>query len=271
MPLPTDFSPWEHLQNTIRNAHNQQVRKEFADIQIDDDINTARGSLKLASLIDDKDTAAMVLNRLILYHIIIKGDNIPYYSVPITELNEGIVYLPQVHLIFAQNFRDVVNDEKPIISELKIRLRNETDETLTNANVTTLANKIKTLFGAGNGFTWTRGKAMFSYSDKKKIYYIKLFVNSSTEGKRIVEQILDIQGDTPDWKNSFYKVNEEPLEAYPNLPPNKTVLGKSRKQARRRPLGTLRFRTALLHIQSLPNPLPLYDKTGYYKNAILKD
>ena len=69
MPLPIDFSPWEHLQNTIRFAHNQQVRKEFDDIQVDDDITTPRGSLKVASLIDDKDTSTMTLIRMFLYHV----------------------------------------------------------------------------------------------------------------------------------------------------------------------------------------------------------
>ena len=271
MPLPNNFSPWEHLQNTIRNAHNQQVRKEFEDIEVDDDINTARGSLKLASLIDDKDTSSMVVARLFLYHIIIKGNDFPYYSVPITYLNESIRFYPQIHLIFAQNFRDVEDNQSPVISELKIRWRSQTDSTITNSEMNTLAQKIKTLFGTGNGFTWQRGQGMFTYADKEKFYNVKLLVSSSTEGKRIVEQLLDIQGDTPDWKYSNYKVNEEPLEAFPNVPPNKTILGKSRKQSRKRPVCTIRFRSALLHINSFPNPIALYDKTGYYKKAILKD
>jgi hypothetical protein len=271
MPLPTDFSPWEHLQNTIRNAHNQQVRKEFADIEIDDDINTARGSLKLASLIDDKDTAAMVVSRLILYHIIIKDNDFPYYSVPITYLNESIRFFPQIHLIFAQNFRDAEENESPVISELKIRWRSQTETTITTAELNTLAQKIKTLFGSGTGFTWQRGKAMFTYADKEKFYNVQLLVSNATEGKRIVEQLLDIQGDTPDWSKSSYKVNEEPLEAFPTVPPRKTILGKSRKQPRKRPICSIRFRSALLHIHSFPNPIALYDKTGYYRKAILKD
>jgi len=271
MPLPNDFSPWEHLQNTLRFAHNQQVRREFSDIEIDDDITTARGSIKLACLIDDKDTAIMTQLRLYLYHSIIKTENLDYYSVPYTLFNEGITFKPQIHLIFAQNFRDTVDQEAPVQSEIKIRWRSQTDTTISTSELNTLAQKIKTLFGTGNGFTWSRGKGMFSYSDKEKIYFFKLLVNNSAEGRRLVEQFMDIQSDTPDWKYSNYNINEEPLQAYPNNPLPKTILGKIRKQPRRRPVCNLRFRAALLHIQSFPNPIALYDKTGYYKNAILKD
>jgi hypothetical protein len=272
MPLPNDFSPWEHLQNTIRNAHNQQVRKEFDDIQVDDDINTARGSLKVASLIDDKDTSSMVIARLFLYHIIIKGDDaMPYYSIPISSAIETLRFKPQIELNFSQNLRDVEDNNYPVRSEIKIRLANETNTSITPAEAQRFATKIKSLFGVGNGFKWHRGKGMFTYSDMEKGYNFQLLVFDKAEGRKIVEQVLDIQSHTPDWKNSFYKENEEPLEAYPNIPPTKIVYGKSRKGIRKRPICFLYFRSAFLHIEGVQKPIVLYDKTNYYKKALLSD
>jgi len=98
-----------------------------------------------------------------------------------------------------------------------------------------------------------------------------LLVRDQAEGRRIVEQVLDIQSHTPDWQYGNYKENLEPTQAFPTNPPNKTIVGKSRKQYRRRPLVTVRFRNAQLHVQGLPNPIVLYDKSGFYKKAILQD
>lgn len=272
MPLPNDFSPWEHLQNTVRLAHNQQVRREFDDIELDDDITTPRGSLKVASLIDDKDTAPMTLIRLFLYHVIIKGFGMPeIYAVPFTDINESVRYSPKVFLNFSQNYREVGTDDRAVEGQIAIRLRNETSTTLSQANVDTLAQKIRTLFGSGNGFEWRKGKAMLTYTEPEKGYFMQLLVRDQTEGRRIVEQVLDIQSDTPDWKFSNYKENLEPTAAFPTNPPNRTIIGKSRKQYRRRPVVTVRFRNAQLHVQGLPNPIVLYDKSGIYKRAILQD
>lgn len=272
MPLPNDFSPWEHLQNTVRLAHNQQVRKEFDDIEVDDDITTPRGSLKVASLIDDKDTAPMTLIRLFLYHVIIKGYGMPeIYAVPFTDINESVRYSPKVFLNFCQNYRDVDADDRAVEGQISFRLVGETNTTLTQAEVNTLAQKIKTLFGSGNGFEWRKGRAMFTYAEPEKGYYFQLLVRDQAEGRRIVEQVLDVQSHTPDWQYANYKENLEPSQAFPTSPPNKTIIGKSRKQYKRRPLVTVRFRNAQLHVQGLPNPIILYDKSGIYKRAILRD
>jgi hypothetical protein len=272
MPLPNDFSPWEHLQNTIRNAHNQQVRKEFSDIEIDDDITTARGSLKLACIIDDKDTTAMVNSRLFLYHVIIKNDGASeYYSSPISSVIESLRFKPQITLNFGQNLRDVEEDKNPVRSDIRIRLTNETNQSITPANALTLATKIKTLFGTGNGFKWHRGKGMFTYADRDKGYHFQLLVYDSAEGKKIVEQILDIQSHTPDWSNSFYKENEEPLEAYPTIAPTQTIYGKARKLPLKRPICFMYFRSAFLNVEGIGKPIILYDKTGYYKKPLIRD
>jgi len=272
MPLPTNFSPWEHLQNVLRSTHNLQVRREFDDIEVDDDISTPRGSLKLAALIDDKDTATMTLIRLFLYHVIIKGYGMPeIYAVPFTDINDNIKYSPKVFLNFCQNYRDVDADDRAVEGQISFRLMGETNTSLSQAEVNTLAQKIKTLFGSANGFEWRKGRNMFTYSEPLKGYYFQLLIRDVAEGKRIVEQVLDVQNHTPDWQYANFKENLEPAQAFPTNPPNRVLVGKSRKQYRKRPVVTLRFRNAQLHVQGLPNPVILYDKSGIYKKSILQD
>jgi len=272
MPLPTEFSPWEHLQNTLRFAVNQQIRKEFDDIQVDDDITTPRGSLKVACLLDDKDTSSMTIIRLILYYIVVKGLAAPSgYSIPFQIFNDEVRYHPQIHLHFSQNYRDVDEGESIVEGQIKIRIMGETSVTFTPAKSNIYAQKIKTLFGAGDGFRWQKGKGMFTYAEPEKGYFMQLLVISKTEGRRIAEQVLDIQSHTPDWKFATYKENEEPTQAYPLTPPLKTIYGKSRRSPRSRPVATVRFRNAFLNIDGLPNPIVLYDNSGYYKKAIVKD
>ncbi len=252
------------------SAHNRRVRQEFADIEVDDDINTPRSSLKVACLIKDSDSAPMALLRLLLYYDIIKENDAATvgYNVPFQSVIEQVRGRPQVCLKFIQRYTDLPDGESPVVSELSFRLMDETSQSMTPAKAEALARKIKTLFGTGTGFRWARGKDMFTYSDAKRGYFLQLLVQSRSEGRRIVEQVLDIQGHTPDWKNANYKENEEKTEAYPNTPPTEVIYGRSRRLPKRRPVCTLTFRVAFLHIDGLPNPIVLLDGSGYYRTAL---
>lgn len=248
------------------------VRKEFDDIELDDDITTPRASLKVASLIKDNDNGLVMICRLILYHIIVKGFGLPeIYSVPVTDINDSVRYHPKIFLNFSQNYREVDASDTATTGQISLRLMGKTAETLTQSDVNTYAQKIKTLFGNSGGFSWRKGKNMLVYTDPQKGYFLQILVQDQTEGKRIVEQVLDIQSHTPDWQYANYKENLEPSQAFPVNPPNKILVGKSRKQYKKRPVVTVRFKFAELHVQGLPNPYILYDKTGRYKRAILQD
>lgn len=272
LALPADFSPWEHLQDTLRLAHNQQVQTEFVDVEIDNDLRAPRSSLKLACLISDNDNAMMVIIRLILYHVVIKGFGLPeIYSVPISTVNEGLRYRPQIHLHFMESYRDIRSGFTPVESQICFRLMTETTATLSSADSLRYANKIKTIFGSGNGFAWARGKDMFTYSDQVHGYNMQLLVQNEAAGRLIVEKVLAIQDHVPDWKLANYKKNLEVSAAYPTSPPNKMILGKSVRTYHRRPVTTIRFRTAFLHVEGLPHPITLYDKTQHYKKSLLHD
>jgi hypothetical protein len=143
----------------------------------------------------------------------------------------------------------------------------ETPTTITQTRVETLATRIKTLFAAPTKFVWHKGKLMVSYTDRERGYQLQLLVRDKAEGKRIIEQILDVQNHTPDWKFMNSDESEEPLEKYPNNPGNQTILGKSYPKPQRRPVVDVKFRYATLAVHGLPKPINLVDCTYTRYNA----
>ncbi|MBN3959253.1 hypothetical protein [Nostoc sp. NMS8] len=98
MPLPDNFSEFEHLQDLVRLEHNKAVKAYFKN-QEDDDISTPKASLKHACLIKDEDTAAMTQMRLWLFEITIghaQSLQTPIYGIPVQELQRESKFRPQI-------------------------------------------------------------------------------------------------------------------------------------------------------------------------------
>jgi hypothetical protein len=276
MPLPDNFSPAEHLQDVVMLTQNKIVRAEFNDVGDDDwvhDITTPRASLRVACTHVDADSVDMTLIRLWLFYGVLrkaKDFHPDIYGIPATSFQETNKMHPQVHLYFEEKSTEVERGYSPLRSQVSFRLMNETTDTLTKADATTLANKIKTLFHAGSPFFWKRGKELASYIDQEKGYYFQLLVFSQAEAKKVIEQVLDIRGHSPNWKLLNIKQNSEPAVTYPTIPVTKVIMGKSTKQPRRRPVGTVRFTSAVLVLHGKPSPIVLYDPTGLYTGSLVK-
>jgi hypothetical protein len=179
-----------------------------------------------------------------------------FYGEPLHQIQQTRKYRPQVTLIFKESDADALDrNGRPVWGQISFRLMDETSETLTNAKLRTLANKILAEFGTGNGFIWQRGKDMASYKETSKGYDFQLLCRTKEHAKSIVSKVLDIQSDNPDWKNFNYKENEEKNQAFPVVPPNITVLGKIKREPLRRPNVDVIFRKADVHIWGLPNPI----------------
>jgi hypothetical protein len=58
------------------------------------------------------------------------------------------------------------------------------------------------------------------------------------------------------------------MEAFPTIPGQDFIYGKTRRRPRRRPIADVRFQCALLHVHGLPNPIVLYDRSGAYSTAL---
>jgi hypothetical protein len=274
MPLPQTFSPWEHLQDQLRRIHNREV-VEYFRYAADDDITTPQGSLKVACKMDDADTAVMTLLRLFLFEFTVgrgrrlevapieASDRLPSYKV--IRANK-----PIVTLFFLEDADDVEAGYRRVQGEISFRLMNQTNTTISESEAKAIGRKIKTAFAAGNGFIWKKGKVVCSYTDWEKGYQLQLFVKTAAEGRRVVEQVLDIQSHTPDWENFETKENAEPTQAFPTVPPRALILNKSRRLPRRRPVASVRYQYATLKLAGVGKGVVLHDRTYRYRSALEK-
>jgi hypothetical protein len=274
MALPDDFNPFEHLQNVFRMVYNRQVRAEFRDLggdDWDDDISTPRGSLRVACTMTDNDNLGMMFMRVWLFYVMLRKaqDFHPaIYGIPTPSYQEARRFKPQIQLYFQEDYGDIEPGYAPVTAEISFRLMNETHETLVESEARVLANKIETLFASGSGYTWQKGKVQCTYTDQQRGYALRLLARNKAEGRRVIEQILDIQNHTPDWKKMNVSENEDATSAYPTIPDRELIFGKSRRLPRQRPIATVRFQYALLHVWGMPHPVVLVDRSRIFREQL---
>lgn len=173
---------------------------------------------------------------------------------------------PQITLYFREE--NIRSGHSGVEGEISFRIMSKESNTITEREVKAVASIIKRKFGTGGGFLWNKGKVMCSYTDWDSGYQLQLLCQSEAEGRRVIEQVLDIRGFSPDWENMNVSRNVEPSKAYPEIPNKQTILGKSTRLPRRRPLAKVRFQYALLILHGMPNPICLVDRSGQFSGAI---
>mgnify|MGYP007005566050 FL=1 len=181
------------------------------------------------------------------------------YGIPTERYQESVKFKPQVNLFFKQKKEDATPEFAPIESEFSFRFVAAKDSTsITKAQVEYLASRIKSLLGGDTPFFFKKGKGMATYTDLEKGYKLQIPCYDRTEGRKVIEQILDVQGHSPDWKFMNFSTNEEPLQRYDDTPPRKLILDEQHRMPRRRPVGTVYFYKAELHLHGMLGPVPLY-------------
>ncbi len=276
MAIPPEFNEVELLQSTIRRYVNRQIREDFQDLGGDDwepEVGTTRGAMRHALTHKDNDSLPMTSLRMFLYYFTYgkaQALQTPVYGIPVTSYQEVRKFQPQIFLHFLEDSSDIEDGYSAVTGDISCRVMNQTSETLSNAELMSYANRIKAAFTPNNGFVWKKGKAMVSYIDRAKGYQLQLLCRNELEGKRVIEQVLDVQQHSPDWKNMNVSENSEASSAYPTIPRNITILGKVRKEPRRRPIADVRFTYAAIHLQGLNNAVILVDRINKYRNALVK-
>lgn len=277
MALPDNFSDFEHLQDVWRRIHNRRVNEHFRDLADPDtdweaEIETPRGNLRVACTMKDADTADMCTIRTLLFWLVL-GEaaalQAPIYGMPTFDYQEVRKFRPQIQLYFQEDYNDVAEGYAPVTGEISFRLMNQTSETLSQSEVTQYATRVRNAFASGSGFVWKKGKVMCAYTDRARGYQLQLICRNKAEGKSLIEQVLDIQNHTPDWKYLNTSENEEVMQQYPIVPPNQVILGRSRRLPRARPIADVRFQFAALHIWGLPKPIVLVDRSGTRRGAVI--
>jgi hypothetical protein len=273
MPLPQGFDDWEHLQTVLMQVHNRIVRDEFNDVGAedwDDDITTPRGSLRVACTIKDRDSILMVLSRFFLFYVLLRKarDFHPaIYALTNSGQQTETKFLPEVKLFFVQDPQSVTDGDDPVEAVVSYRLVNETGSTMNESKARAIANEIRTTFAAGSGYTWKKGKVCVNYQRGEQGYHCQVWAYSEAEAREVLQKLLSLNEHSLD--DDYLRVTT-PKKS--NVAPRKTKLlyGKQRKIARYRPNVTVRFQYAALHISGMPNDIILCDRTGYWREALVR-
>jgi len=199
------------------------------------------------------------LAQVVALHQMLREKDIgEFYGEPIASFQARRKFKPQIVLHFLQPPADIKQNYPRLDGRISFRLMGEESTTITDQKMEAWARKIKNRFGGTTPLEWRRGKELWCYADWDKGYQLQLLVEAGQEAKRIVEQILDIQGHSPDWKNLFRNTNEQPFDRYDETPGSQLILGKMERRPRQRPLARLVFTYAELHLHGLPKPKVLY-------------
>ncbi|MBD2001917.1 MULTISPECIES: hypothetical protein [Cyanophyceae] len=169
---------------------------------------------------------------------------------------------PQVFLYFNQDGSTAIE------GEISFRIMDRKTTTITDAEIKSLASIIRQKFATGGGFTWSKGKVMYSYTDWELGYQLQLLCSSEGEARRIIEQILDIRKFSPEWEYMNIIQNANPAKAFPQNPGRETILGQSVKLAQIRPSVTVRFQYAYLVLDGLSEPIYLVDRSNKFLKVV---
>lgn len=270
MPLPNNFSEWEHLQDTIRREHNKAVRAYFKN-QADNDISTPKASLKHACLIKDDDSALIQQQRQWLFEVLVgrlQSTQTPIYGIPVPDSQSLVKFRPQVQLFFRELQTSPTYDPEsylvPVEGILSFRLMDETSETISRAKAEALARKIKAEF-CNPIFVWQKGWYAMTYTDEEKGYKCKIYVKTKAEGERIIRKVLSIQNHAFD-ESSMQFIEHE--RTYPANAGTHRVYGRIVKKLRKRPVADISFRKAKLIIWGQPNAINLVSVGGRERSVI---
>lgn len=265
-------SPIEHLQSTLRKFYNREAREWFGDVDLDNaDISIPRQSMALACRHLDDDSFIVTISRQLFFESLKNRFSANLEGIGETTFRDDVRRRlhPKITLVFLEDLDDVADGFIPVYGQISIRLMDYEPATITETIARNYAIKIKTAFASGNGFVWRKGKKMITYSDWAKGYQLQLLCRDENEGRRVIEQVLDINDDQPVREYTNIKVNDQPSVAFPTIPSTERIYGENRKQKRRRPLADVRFQAAFLYIQGMPKAITLVDRSGKHLDALV--
>ncbi|MBD2159553.1 hypothetical protein H6F46_02475 [Limnothrix sp. FACHB-1083] len=277
MALPLNFSSTEHLQDLVRRFANREVNDWFRDVDDETNLQAPRASLKLGCLHQEQDSINQTILRMFLFWLVVSGEQrfgSKVYGIPIQEYQARVRFKPQVMLYFEQPWaeREVFNGERmsPVTGEISVRLRTEEFDTISESELRSLGQLIKSKFGGTTPKRWAKGKNYFIYYDKEKGHKFQVLVKNRSDGRDLVSEVLSLIGETPNWELASWKENEDSSSAFPEAERTAVVLGKTRRLPRQRPNASVEFRYAIAHVWGDPLPVCLYDLSGRFSRALVE-
>ncbi|QKQ76453.1 hypothetical protein [Nostoc sp. TCL240-02] len=150
--------------------------------------------------------------------------------------------------------------------QIAFRLMNKNKEDFaTDDYLKTLTERIHAKF-ATPPLKISKGTQTYTYADHEKGYQFKLDVISQQEARRIVEQVLDIQGHSVN--DDLLRVGSKRTNATSSRPDKVTVRGKILEVPTVHKSGIVTFTHAYLNVGINVPPINLIDITGKKKNVV---
>lgn len=276
MPEPDNFSPSEQFQDVNKKIANKIVREYFKDVvalESDLDLTAPRQALLKACLHKEDDSLLLTIgrNQLFAQYTTYLRDQHPIVAgTLLDEIDANIAYKPKITLYFREDADDVEAGYRPLDMEVSWRLVNETSTNVTKTELTTIANKIKTNFGAGSGYVFKRGRKIVAYSKLSQGYNFILRARDLSEGKSLIQKIVAMNGDSLDTEILKLSAVDNEADAFPYNPGTQVILGKRRPKPRKRPLVNVRFRYAYATVNGWGKPVYLYSKSHAIADVLVE-
>lgn len=233
------------LKQFLIQAYNPQVKEDFRE-DIDLDIGnwdswSEEQQLLYLLQIKPTDTEGRMLLRILTF-MFVRGSaklNADIFGIPVDNFLENIKLKPQIQLIFLEKpaAQKAANRSYPLRLKAAIRIRQEVPQ-ITKAEIDTFLDRILLAF-TNPYHKVDKGRNIYSYRDRVKGYQLKFYLLNLAEAKTLIDKILSIQGDQPDWTNLHENLVPEADWATPGKTP---VLGKLVDNPRQRVPGAVYLR-----------------------------
>lgn len=251
---------WTFQRRVLAKTYNPIVKEYFGDLSpSEENFDTGRKTLLQACLIKPKDGQQIALHKMnFFYYVVLEIHTKPdIYGVPITQFKENYSYYPQVMCWWKE--RDDIakaNNRRPITAYCAIRY---TGDLSSKADITALANKIKTTFDNPQHH-WTKGRLCATYWDKKNQIEMMCYPSSQADAENLFKAMLSIRNGVT-WKDDYMAIQQFPAKDW--TPTDTEMIGgKSLKLPRQRLSGEVYFTHAELKHHRLKEDILLYAATA---------
>lgn len=177
-----------------------------------------------------------------------------------------VTYKCRIELWFEESKASVSVGRNPLDAHIGWRL-NETSHSITNAELKSIATKIKSAFGGHPTHSWNKGKILCLYKDKQHGYDFQIYALNTSVGENLIRKILEMNGHP--YNEDLFR-HSEPKRSNTVKPGSQTILGKAYQKNKWRPNGKVYFQHAQAIIHGIPEPLTLIDYSGERSNPLLK-
>lgn len=264
MPLPTNLSSAEQLQDVALKLTNKRVRNYFRDVGNDDwepNLDTDRARLRVACTHQEKDSLLETICRLQLFNIELGAsleDLGHFYGIPTANYHESFDLKPQVKFIF-QEKAELAKKKKrrPLVHEASFRLMGETTSSITQAKIDQLENRIRTQFP--KTYLFKAGRFTFSYYNNDTGFRTNIRAYSVAEARELLTKLNNVSGTEIDWskfkKTEWVQKNFEQQDFV-------TVLGKRKKLPQRRSITECYLNKVELTLHGNLKDIYLYHRIG---------